>query len=67
MSDTGVLVILSIVALAGFGVTRLSPALAHSRHVVVVVAVTVIAGAIMLMLSVLSHPPLVEASGVLHD
>jgi len=67
MSEADVLFMLSIVAIVAFGVTRVSPNFGYSRRAVLVVAALVISGAILLLLSSLSHPPMVEASGILHD
>ena len=67
MSETDVLFTLCIIAVVAFGVTRVSPRLGYSRRVVVAVAALIILGATALLLSSLSHPPMVEASGILHD
>jgi hypothetical protein len=67
MSEAEILVTLGIVAVLAFALTRLQPRVGYSRGVVVTIAVVVIGGAVAMLLLSLSHPPLVEASGILHD
>lgn len=67
MTESDVVLTLLIVAAVAFGVTRVSPHFGHSRGAILAIAVLVIAGAIALLLSTSFHPPMVEASGVLHE
>jgi hypothetical protein len=67
MSEADVLFTLSVIAIVAFGVTRVSPHFGYSKRAVLIVAALVISGSIVLLLSSLSHPPMVEASGILHD
>ena len=68
MSDVGILFMLCIMAVVAFGATRLSAGSSgYSRGTVLTIAALAIIISVAVLLFSFSHPPMVEASGILHD